>query len=32
VHDFGARLAARVDEKGGVVTTRVFIPTKELTA
>jgi hypothetical protein len=32
VHDFGARLAARVDERDGVVATRVFIPTKELTA
>jgi hypothetical protein len=32
VHDFGARLAASIDEPGGVITTRVFIPTKELSA
>lgn len=32
VHDFGARLAARTDEKGGTISTRVFIPTKEFSA
>ena len=32
VHDFGARLAARTDEKGGMISTRVFIPTKEFSA
>ena len=32
VHDFGARLAARLDEATGMVHTRVFISTKELAA
>lgn len=32
VHDFSARLAARLDDTGGKTTTRVFIPTKELSA
>ena len=32
VHDFGARLAARTDEQGGMISTRVFIPTQEFSA
>lgn len=32
VHDFGARLAARTHKQGGLISTRVFIPTQEFSA